>query len=176
MNSGRITLVPADDCENPGEQVILGNTCLYGATGGELFAHGRAGERFGVRNSGARTVVEGAGDHCCEYMTGGVVVVLGSTGRNVGAGMTGGVTFLLDPDDCVIPRVNPEIVEVCTISTAEQESLLKSLLESHVQATGSEKATQLLDNWSKAKEQFKVLIPPSEQAAMGLVDRAAVAA
>ena len=176
MNSGRITLVPADDCENPGEQVILGNTCLYGATGGELFAHGRAGERFGVRNSGARTVVEGAGDHCCEYMTGGVVVVLGSTGRNVGAGMTGGVTFLLDPDDCVIPRVNPEIVEVCPISTAEQESLLKSMLESHVQATGSEKATQLLENWNNAKQQFKLLIPPSERAAMGLVDRAAVAA
>ena len=107
MNSGRITLVPADATANPGDQVILGNTCLYGATGGELFAHGRAGERFGVRNSGARAVVEGAGDHCCEYMTGGVVVVLGSTGRNVGAGMTGGVTFLLDEEDRVTPRVNP---------------------------------------------------------------------
>ena len=108
--------------------MILGNTCLYGATGGELFAHGRAGERFGVRNSGARTVVEGAGDHCCEYMTGGVVVVLGSTGRNIAAGMTGGVTFLLDEDDRVTARVNPEIVEICSITTAEQESTLKGLL------------------------------------------------
>jgi len=176
INSGRITLVPADGCVNPGDQVILGNTCLYGATGGELYALGRAGERFGVRNSGARTVVEGAGDHCCEYMTGGVVVVLGSTGRNVGAGMTGGVTFLLDEGDRVAPRVNPEIVEVCRITTAEQESTLKGLLEAHVAATGSSKASALLADWSVAKGQFKVLIPPSEREAMGLVDQQAVAA
>ena len=176
MNSGRITLVPADGCAAPGDQVILGNTCLYGATGGELFAHGRAGERFGVRNSGARTVVEGAGDHCCEYMTGGVVVVLGSTGRNVGAGMTGGVAFLLDESDRVTPRVNPEIVDVCSITTAEQESTLKGLLEAHVAATGSSKASALLADWSEATGQFKVLIPPSEREAMGLVDQLAVVA
>ena len=176
MNSGSITLVPSDGCASPGEQVILGNTCLYGATGGELFAHGRAGERFGVRNSGARTVVEGAGDHCCEYMTGGVVVVLGSTGRNVGAGMTGGVTFLLDEEGRVAPRVNPEIVEVCAITTDEQESLLKGLLEQHVALTGSEKAAALLADWSAAKNRFKVLVPPSERVAMGLADKQAVAA
>ncbi|WP_392345325.1 glutamate synthase large subunit [Parasynechococcus sp.] len=176
MNSGCITLVLSDGCASPGDQVILGNTCLYGATGGELFAHGRAGERFGVRNSGARTVVEGAGDHCCEYMTGGVVVVLGSTGRNVGAGMTGGVTFLLDEEGRVAPRVNPEIVEVCTITTREQESLLKGLLEQHVVLTGSEKAAALLADWSAAKNRFKVLVPPSEREAMGLADKQAVAA
>ena len=176
MNSGRITLVPADATESPGDQVILGNTCLYGATGGELFAHGRAGERFGVRNSGARTVVEGAGDHCCEYMTGGVVVVLGSTGRNVGAGMTGGVTFLLDDGDRVTPRVNPEIVEVCSITTPEQASTLKGLLEKHLAATGSIKAAALLADWAAATSQFKVLIPPSEREAMGLVNKQAVAA
>ena len=101
-----------------------------------MFAHGRAGERFGVRNSGARTVVEGAGDHCCEYMTGGVVVVLGSTGRNVGAGMTGGVTFLLDEEGRVAPRVNPEIVEVCTITTDEQESLQGVVSPSDREAMG----------------------------------------
>ena len=176
MNSGRISLVPADGCANPGDQVILGNTCLYGATGGELFAHGRAGERFGVRNSGARTVVEGAGDHCCEYMTGGVVVVLGSTGRNVGAGMTGGVTFLLDEGDRVTARVNPEIVAVCSLTTSQQEDTLKELLEAHVAATGSSKASALLADWAAAKGRFKVLIPPSERAAMGLVDQQAVAA
>ena len=176
MNSGRITLVPSDSTANPGDQVILGNTCLYGATGGELFAHGRAGERFGVRNSGARTVVEGAGDHCCEYMTGGVVVVLGSTGRNIAAGMTGGVTFLLDQDDRVAARVNPEIVEICAITTAEQESTLKGLLEAHVAATGSEKAAALLADWAAAKSRFKVLIPPSERAAMGLAEKQVVAA
>ena len=176
MNSGRITLVPADATESPGDQVILGNTCLYGATGGELFAHGRAGERFGVRNSGARTVVEGAGDHCCEYMTGGVVVVLGSTGRNVGAGMTGGVTFLLDDGDRVTPRVNPEIVEVCSLTTPEQATMLKGLLEKHLAATGSIKAAALLADWAAATTQFKVLIPPSEREAMGLVNKQAVAA
>jgi len=176
MNSGRISMVPSDGCANPGDQVILGNTCLYGATGGELFAYGRAGERFGVRNSGARTVVEGAGDHCCEYMTGGVVVVLGSTGRNVGAGMTGGVTFLLDEGDRVSPRVNPEIVEVCSLTTAQQEATLKELLEAHVAATGSSKASELLADWASAKGRFKVLIPPSERAAMGLVDQQVVAA
>ena len=176
MNSGRITLVPADETANPGDQVILGNTCLYGATGGELFAYGRAGERFGVRNSGARTVVEGAGDHCCEYMTGGMVVVLGSTGRNVGAGMTGGVTFLLDEGDRVTPRVNPEIVEVCSITTPEQASALKGLLEKHHALTGSSKAAALLSDWSTAMSQFKVLIPPSEREAMGLFNKQAVAA
>ena len=176
MNSGRITLVPADATANPGEQVILGNTCLYGATGGELYAHGRAGERFGVRNSGARAVVEGAGDHCCEYMTGGVVVVLGSTGRNVGAGMTGGVTFLLDDGERVAPRVNLEIVEVCAITTSEQESMLRDLLEAHLAATGSDKARELLADWSSAKGRFKVLVPPSERAAVGLIDKQAVAA
>ncbi|MCB4377321.1 MULTISPECIES: glutamate synthase large subunit [unclassified Synechococcus] len=176
MNSGRITLVPSDGSASPGDQVILGNTCLYGATGGELFAHGRAGERFGVRNSGARTVVEGAGDHCCEYMTGGVVVVLGSTGRNIGAGMTGGVAFLLDEEGRVAPRVNPEIVEVCTITTHEQETLLKGLLQQHVDLTGSEKAADLLANWSEAKHRFKVLVPPSEREPMGLAVKQAVAA
>ena len=109
-------------------------------------------------------------------MTGGVVVVLGSTGRNVGAGMTGGVTFLLDEEGRVAPRVNPEIVDVCTITTHEQESLLKGLLERHVALTGSEKAAALLADWSAAKGRFKVLVPPSEREAMGLADKQAVAA
>ena len=156
--------------------MILGNTCLYGATGGELFANGRSGERFGVRNSGARAVVEGAGDHCCEYMTGGVIVVLGSTGRNVGAGMTGGVAFVLDEAGGVQARVNPEIVEVVSITTPQQESLLKSLLEAHVDTTSSEKAKALLSDWTNAKASFKLLVPPSERAAMGLEAREVVTA
>jgi len=103
-------------------------------------------------------------------------VVLGSTGRNVGAGMTGGVAFILDDSGGLNARVNHEIVEVCSLSTSEQESMLKGLLESHVEATGSEKASALLADWGAAKARFKVLVPPSERAAMGLVDRAAVAA
>ncbi len=176
INGGRITVVPPAGGNDPGSQVILGNTCLYGATGGELFALGRAGERFAVRNSGVRTVVEGAGDHCCEYMTGGVVVVLGSTGRNVGAGMTGGVTFLLDETGGVAERVNSEIVAIHTLSTPEQEALLKPLLEAHLEATGSSKAAAILADWSSWKGRFKVLVPPSEKANVGLAEREQVAA
>ena len=173
---GRITVVPPSSGNDPGSQVMLGNTCLYGATGGELFAYGRAGERFGVRNSGARTVVEGAGDHCCEYMTGGVVVVLGSTGRNVAAGMTGGVAFLLDEDDRLTARVNPEIVAICPLTTPEQEALLKPLLEAYVAETGSTKASAILADWNSWKSRFKLLVPPSERGNVGLAEKEAVAA
>ncbi|MEA5422505.1 glutamate synthase large subunit [Synechococcus sp. CCY9202] len=176
INGGRITVVPPAGVHDPGSQVILGNTCLYGATGGELFALGRAGERFAVRNSGAATVVEGAGDHCCEYMTGGVVVVLGSTGRNVAAGMTGGVAFLLDEDDALRDRLNPEIVALCDLTTPEQEALLRPLLEAHLEATGSSRAAQILADWPSWKPRFKVLVPPSEKANLGLTEREAVAA
>ena len=176
LNGGRLTVVPPAGVQDPGDQVILGNTCLYGATGGELFALGRAGERFAVRNSGARTVVEGAGDHCCEYMTGGVVVVLGSTGRNVAAGMTGGVAFLLDEDGRLADRLNTEIVALCELTTPEQEALLKPLLEAHHQATGSSKAAAILADWPSAKGRFKLLVPPSEKATVGLAERSAVAA
>ena len=176
INGGRITVVPPAGGSDPGSKVILGNTCLYGATGGELFALGRAGERFGVRNSGARTVVEGAGDHCCEYMTGGVVVVLGSTGRNVAAGMTGGVAFLLDEEGDLERRINRETVAIEALSTAEQEALLKPLLEAHLEATGSARAAQVLADWPSWRTRFKVLVPPSEKVAMGLAFREAVAA
>ena len=176
INGGRITVVPPAGVNDPGSQVILGNTCLYGATGGEVFALGRAGERFAVRNSGAKTVVEGSGDHCCEYMTGGVVVVLGSTGRNVAAGMTGGVAFLLDEDGGLADRLNPEIVALCPITTPEQEALVKPLLEAHLQHTGSAKAAEIVADWTSWKTKFKVLVPPSEKANLGLEQREAVAA
>jgi glutamate synthase (ferredoxin) len=176
LNGGRITVVPPAAVRDPGDQVILGNTCLYGATGGELFALGRAGERFAVRNSGARTVVEGVGDHCCEYMTGGVVVVLGSTGRNVAAGMTGGVAFLLDETGGLAARLNPESVALVPLTTPEQEGLLLPLLEAHLQATGSARAAAILADWATWKARFRVLVPPSETATVGLAQREAVAA
>ncbi len=168
INGGRVTVVPPPKSNNTGNQVILGNTCLYGATGGELFALGRAGERFAVRNSGANAVVEGAGDHCCEYMTGGVIVVIGSTGRNVGAGMTGGVAFLLDEHEKVVEKVNQEIVEIVQLSTPEQERLLKSMLETHLTTTKSQKSQIILSDWANWKSRFKVLIPPSEKSKLGL--------
>merc|ERR1712159_631902 len=113
MTGGKLVVKPprGSDFETQ-ETSIVGNTCLYGATGGKLFAAGTAGERFAVRNSGAHAVVEGAGDHCCEYMTGGVVVVLGKTGRNIGAGMTGGIAFFLDQKNELDLKMNKEIVEV----------------------------------------------------------------
>jgi glutamate synthase (ferredoxin) len=176
LNGGRITVVPPVGVQEPGNQVILGNTCLYGATGGELLALGRAGERFAVRNSGARAVVEGAGDHCCEYMTGGVVVVLGSTGRNVAAGMTGGVAFILDEDGGLADRLNLEIVALTDLTTPEQEALLKPLLQAHAEDAGSAKAAAILADWPRWKARFKVLVPPSEKAAVGLAERQVVAA
>ncbi len=170
INGGKIILIPSLQTEKSGEQVILGNTCLYGATGGKLFALGRAGERFAVRNSGVCAVVEGTGDHCCEYMTGGTIVVLGSTGRNVAAGMTGGVTFLFDEKREVETKVNQEIVEIHNLSTNEQENLLKPLIEEHVQQTNSIKGRKILNDWENLKCQFKVLVPPSEKAKVGLLE------
>ena len=168
MNGGSISIVPPIKNENSSDQVIIGNTCLYGGTGGELFALGRAGERFAVRNSGVKAVVEGTGDHCCEYMTGGVVVVLGTTGRNVGAGMTGGVAFILDLENNLKDKINNEIIELTSLTTIEQEQLLKPLIEKHFSQTKSLKAHQILLNWQTYKERFKVLIPPSERSSVGL--------
>jgi glutamate synthase (ferredoxin) len=176
MSGGTLTLVPHSDCTDPGDQVILGNTCLYGATGGELYALGRAGERFAVRNSGATTVVEGSGDHCCEYMTGGVVVVLGRTGRNVAAGMTGGVAFVLDEEDSLERLLNPDTVTLYPLTTAKQEGLLRPLLEEHLRRTGSQKAAAILADWPSWQGRFKVLVPPSELAAVGLAQREQVVA
>ena len=127
-----------------------------------------AGERFGVRNSGAEAVVEGAGDHCCEYMTGGTVVVLGKTGRNICAGMTGGVAFFIDEDESFNTKVNLEIVQIFDLVTDQAESLLRDLLEKHLIYTRSEKAQNLLSNWNHWKKLFRVLVPPSEFSTMGL--------
>ncbi len=168
INGGRITVIPPLTNKSKGDQVILGNTCLYGATGGELFALGKAGERFAVRNSGAKAVIEGAGDHCCEYMTGGAIVVLGSTGRNVGAGMTGGVTFLLDEENKVTDRINQDIVDIHNLSNESQERIIKPLIELHFQQTGSKKAEAIISDWFTWRQRFKILIPPSERVKLGI--------
>jgi glutamate synthase (NADPH/NADH) large chain len=131
------------------ETPIMGNTCLYGATGGEMYAAGRAGERFAVRNSGAIAVVEGAGDHCCEYMTGGVVVVLGRTGVNFGAGFTGGFAYVLDEGRDFVDRYNHELVDIHRITSEGMELYqhhLRSLIETHVRETGSEWGATILND------------------------------
>jgi glutamate synthase (ferredoxin) len=163
MHGGEIIIrTPAHAAYDPGENVIIGNTCLYGATGGMLFAQGQAGERFAVRNSTAQAVIEGAGDHCCEYMTGGVVVVLGRSGRNVGAGMTGGVAYFLDEDGSFPTKVNPEIVKVQRVVTPAGEQQLKSLIQAHADRTYSRRAQQILNHWSDYLPQFWQVVPPSE--------------
>lgn len=164
MHGGEISIVPpAEATYDPSENVLIGNTCLYGATGGTLYALGQAGERFGVRNSQAKAVIEGAGDHCCEYMTGGVIVVLGKTGRNVGAGMTGGLAYFLDEDGSFPTKVNPEIVKPQRIVSPVGEQQLKELIQSHAERTGSQKARQILDNWSDYLPKFWQVVPPSEK-------------
>ena len=163
LHGGELILVPAPETTyDPAKNVIIGNTCLYGATGGFLFAQGQAGERFGVRNSNAQAVIEGAGDHCCEYMTGGVIVVLGTVGRNVGAGMTGGLAYFLDEAGHFPIHVNPEIVKVQRVITAAGAAQLKGLIELHHDRTGSPKAKTILLEWDSYLPQFWQVVPPSE--------------
>ncbi|WDT72459.1 MAG: glutamate synthase-related protein [Candidatus Manganitrophus sp.] len=139
---------------SPEETIIVGNTVLYGATGGECYFHGMAGERFAVRNSGARAVVEGVGDHGCEYMTGGTVVVLGKTGRNFAAGMSGGVAFVYDEDGAFERRCNLSMVELDPVRDKKDQLLLKGLIEKHLAYTGSEKAKKILAQWEWALPKF----------------------
>lgn len=163
MHGGEIVVVPDDNAGFvASDSSIVGNACLYGATGGDFHANGRTGERFCVRNSGAYAVAEGAGDHCCEYMTGGVVVILGSVGRNVGAGMTGGIGYFYDEDGGFEDRVNKEIVKVQRIVTAEGEAQLKAIIERHFEKTGSEKAEEILNKWENEVQKFWQVYPPSE--------------
>jgi glutamate synthase (ferredoxin) len=161
MGGGRIVIIPpADDAGDP---YLAGNTVLYGATGGELFIAGRAGERFGVRNSGATAVVEGVGDHGCEYMTGGTVVVLGPTGANYGAGMTGGESFIFDPGAGLPARVNPELVETRRC-TDDELTRLRDLVVRHAELTGSPKARSLLGDWRLMAHTFWRIAPKDEVA------------
>ncbi|NET17757.1 MAG: glutamate synthase subunit alpha, partial [Okeania sp. SIO1H6] len=163
MHGGEIIIKPpAKTGYDPARNVIIGNTCLYGATGGILFANGQAGERFAVRNSMGKAVIEGAGDHACEYMTGGVIVCLGKTGRNVGAGMTGGIAYFLDEDGDFPARVNNEIVSIQRVCTPEGEAQLQDLISLHVDRTGSEKAKIILASWSEYLPKFYQVVPPSE--------------
>jgi glutamate synthase (ferredoxin) len=138
------------------EHVILGNTVLYGATSGLLLAAGRAGDRFAIRNSGATAVVEGAGDHCCEYMTGGTVVVLGRVGRNFGAGMTSGVAYVLDEDGTLDARHNLESVTVAALGRRE-EAALRKLVRLHFDRTRSPRARTILRGWRAFRWRFRVV-------------------
>ena len=163
MAGGRVTIYPPKDAGyKASESIIIGNTCLYGATGGQLFAAGIAGERFGVRNSGALAVIEGAGDHCCEYMTGGTVIVLGETGYNFGAGMTGGFAFVYDPGEKFAYRYNNELIDIHLINGEAMGMYRAYLLEKiakHVELTGSETGRAMLQNFDDYVDYFWLVKP-----------------
>jgi glutamate synthase (NADPH/NADH) large chain len=167
MTGGRITIRPPDDAAfEAKDTVIIGNTCLYGATGGQLFAAGKAGERFAVRNSGATAVVEGAGDHCCEYMTDGVVVVLGRTGVNLGAGLTGGFAYVLDLDRDFVDRYNHELIDIHRISPESMEAYLhhlRALIMDHVETTNSVWGQEILDDYRTFLPKFWLVKPKAAE-------------
>ena len=160
MTGGEIVVLSSPDADLPSEKnVLIGNTCLYGATGGSLFVAGQAGERFAVRNSGAEAVVEGAGDHCCEYMTRGVVAVLGEVGHNFGAGMAAGIAYVLDENNTFSRRYNPEMIDIEPLTDGEDISTLQHLLARHVAVTGSPRGKAILDNLDRYLPMFWKVFP-----------------
>ena len=161
MTGGKLTIKPPKGVEYKShETMIAGNTCLYGATGGKLFACGRAGERFAVRNSGCQAVVEGTGDHTCEYMTGGIVTVLGQVGVNFGAGMTGGFAYVLDEADDLAIRMNNESIEMLSVSDFNiHMEHLRGIINQHFEETGSLRAQEILANFDLYAPMFKLVKP-----------------
>ena len=160
MSGGIISICPSTGSTfNASENIIAGNTILYGATSGELYVNGRVGERFAVRNSGATAVVEGAGDHCCEYMTGGRVVVLGTTGRNFAAGMSGGLAYVWDKNHDFDYYCNMDMIELSLIEEKQRRDELFTLIENHYRHTGSKLAKQMLENWVDYIDDFIQVTP-----------------
>jgi glutamate synthase (NADPH) large chain len=160
LSGGKLAVFPPRQSTFVAEDnIITGNVVLYGATGGEAYICGRAGERFAVRNSGARAVVEGVGDHGCEYMTGGRVVVLGRTGRNFAAGMSGGIAYVLDSSGDFVRRCNPELVDLEPLDELDDIELVKDLITRHHHYTGSRLAARILEDWSNTMPLFQKVMP-----------------
>jgi glutamate synthase domain-containing protein 3 len=160
LSGAKVAVMP-DTAErsHPSGRVVCGNTALYGATSGRLFVRGFAGERFAVRNSGAHAVVEGVGDHGCEYMTGGSVVVLGPVGRNFAAGMSGGLAFIYDPREESRLHINKQLVDVESCTRDEDSEFLKAQLTDHLRLTGSSVCEHILNHWETEKKNFIRIIP-----------------
>jgi glutamate synthase (NADPH) large chain len=184
LSGGRISVQPSPKFRGePAENIITGNVVLYGAIAGEAYFRGVAGERFAVRNSGALAVVEGVGDHGCEYMTGGTVVVLGTTGRNFAAGMSGGIAYVLDLEGEFAKRCNPAMVDLePLLPESEQqaklarelwhggqsdEAVLRRLVEHHGKYTGSKRAAEILANWAQYRPRFVKVFPKEYRRALG---------
>jgi glutamate synthase domain-containing protein 3 len=160
LSGGKLIVFPPKTSRFIAEDnILVGNVALYGATSGEAYFRGVAGERFAVRNSGALAVVEGVGDHGCEYMTGGRVVVLGKTGRNFAAGMSGGIAYVLDPDEAFQRRCNTEMVDLESLDDPEDVQLVRSLIVRHVQYTGSELGSRVLESFEALQSLFVKVMP-----------------
>jgi len=173
LSGGRLIVFPPRQASFvPEENILIGNVALYGATSGEAYFRGVAGERFGVRNSGAHAVVEGVGDHGCEYMTGGRVVVIGSTGRNFAAGMSGGVAYVLDGAGDFKRRCNLAMVDIDPMISVEDVDLVKDLLKRHVHYTGSTVASMLLANWKAIQAKFVKITPKDYKRVLAAISKA----
>jgi glutamate synthase (ferredoxin) len=167
LSGGKLIIkVPKECTIVPEDNIITGNVTLYGATSGEIYVNGKAGERFCVRNSGAKAVVEGIGDHGCEYMTGGIAVILGKVGRNFGAGMSGGVAYVLDIDDTFIQNCNSDDLNIDPITLEEDETQLQQLIEIHYNATASPLAKRILTDWETYLPKFKKVLPEEYRKAL----------
>ena len=167
LSGAKLTIrVPDESTIVPEENIIIGNVALYGATSGEAYINGKAGERFCVRNSGAKAVVEGIGDHGCEYMTGGVAVILGEVGRNFGAGMSGGIAYAYDPYKTFKKRCNKEGLNLDPLSQNSEVEELKQLIENHYNATLSPLAQRILEQWETAQKQFVRVFPEEYKQAL----------
>ena len=160
LSGGKLVVYPPKNRGYKAEDnIIAGNVALYGATSGKVYINGVAGERFAVRNSGAYAVVEGVGEHGCEYMTGGRVVVLGKTGKNFAAGMSGGIAYVLDEDSHLYRNLNKDMISIEKLESKYDIQELKAMIEEHVEATGSERGTWILDHFSEYLPKFKKIIP-----------------
>ena len=172
LSGGKLSVkAPADAAYKPHENVIIGNVALYGATSGEAYIAGIAGERFCVRNSGAIAVVEGVGEHGCEYMTGGRAVILGPTGKNFAAGMSGGIAYVLDEENCLYKNLNKDLVLMEKLEHKVDKDELKKLLTNHVKYTGSVKAKEVLDNFDTYVDKFKKIIPADYKKLLSLISK-----
>jgi glutamate synthase (NADPH/NADH) large chain len=177
LSGGRISVQPSPKFRGePSENIITGNVVLYGAVAGEAYFRGVAGERFAVRNSGAQAVVEGVGDHGCEYMTGGTVVVLGTTGRNFAAGMSGGYAYVLDVDGEFAKRCNVAMVDLELLAEADDEARLKRLIENHARYTNSKRAADILEKWGQYRAKFVKVFPKEYRRALAEMAQKKVAA
>ena len=171
LSGGKLIVHPHPEAPfDPAENIVIGNVACYGATSGEAFFSGVAGERFCVRNSGVHAVVEGVGDHACEYMTGGRVVILGPTGSNFAAGMSGGIAWVWDPEDQLPMRTNHELVDLDRVGEPRYESELRALVELHLRYTGSARATGLLERWERALPEFVQVFPRDYKRALAGVE------